>query len=225
MKIIFSLLICSLVFLSACSSTQRAYQQNIKLYFSSKDNVTLNKESVLTSPVDLLYIKAGERPYVTLALAFIENSQYKWVSADDAVMITQNGRLVRTLGLDNNLIYVDNLDNDPMASKSNITENATWNSYLDLDPQQYGVKLHSSFSRESNIPLAILEQQFLTIKITEYVTTQDALGNTENWQNEYWYHMQSGQLLRSSQQFSGLTERYDMQYVSRAMRLLETAND
>ncbi|MEP4892435.1 MAG: YjbF family lipoprotein [Aliiglaciecola sp.] len=225
MKITFSLLICSILFLSACSSTQRAYKQNIELYFSSKDGVTLTKESVIESPIDLVYIKAGDRPYATLALAFIENNQYKWVSADDAVMITQNGRLVRTLGLDTNLIYVDNLTTDPLISKKDVADNANWNSYIDIDPQQYGIKFSSTFSRETNIPLTILEQQFSTTKVMENVTTQNALGNTVSWQNVYWYHTQSGQLLRSSQQFSGSTERYDLQYVSRAMRLSEPTHE
>ena len=225
MKITFSLLVCSALFLSACSSTQRAYKQNIELYFSSKQSVTLTKDIVLETPIDLIYIKAGERPYATMALAFIENSRYKWVSADNAVLVTQNGRLVRTLGLKNNLIYVANLDTDPMVSKSDVAENANWNSYLDFDPHQYGVRLYSEFKRQENIPLTILDQQFTTTKVIENVTTQSVETASDSWQNVYWYHTQTGQLLRSSQQFSGSSERYEIQYVSRAMRLLESTHE
>ncbi|GAC15439.1 YjbF family lipoprotein [Aliiglaciecola lipolytica] len=226
MKIIFSLMICSTIFISACSSTQRAYQQNVKLYFSTKNDIELSQKDVVESPIDLIYIKSGERPYATMALGFIENNQYKWVSADDAMLVTQNGRLVRTLGLlGKNLVHVNDLTDDPLISKSDVDVSATWYREIDLNNDHYGIKLTSSFSVEKNVPLNILNQQFVSSKVIENVKSEGLLSRSDTWQNLFWYHAETGQLLRSSQQFSVDSERYEIQYVSRAMRLVGDSNE
>lgn len=61
-----------------------------------------------------------------VVLAFSENGQQKWVTQDGATIVTQHGRLVKTLLGGDNLIDVNNLATDPLAKPGQIIDGATW---------------------------------------------------------------------------------------------------
>lgn len=58
------------------------------------------------SDIDLISVKRGERPVAIMALAYLENDQHKWISRDKAMLTMEKGRIVRTLGLTENLLYL-----------------------------------------------------------------------------------------------------------------------
>ncbi|SPW59593.1 lipoprotein yjbF [Escherichia coli] len=59
-------------------------------------------------------------------LAFAEDGQQKWVTQDQATLVTQHGRLVKTLLGGDNLIEVNNLAADPLIKPAQIVDGATW---------------------------------------------------------------------------------------------------
>lgn len=217
----FVLILISLLFLSSCSNTQQAYIQNVKMYLDSDVNVTVSSDDVKRSTVDLIYVKIGERPRATMALAFIENGQYKWLSQDKAMFITENGRLVRTVGLPKNLLYISNISNDPLKFPTTNNSNAEWDRIIDTDFNDFGAQLSSQTSIATNELLLVQQQEFLTSKRIERVRYQSALNGDDAWTNTFWFHQDSGQLLKSSQKASSQSEVIVITYISRAIRLLE----
>ena len=66
----------------------------------------ISLEHVQNSAIDLMEIKRGNRTKAIMALAYIEAGQHKWISGDQAMLILEQGRIVRTLGLATNLDYL-----------------------------------------------------------------------------------------------------------------------
>lgn len=209
--------------LGACSATQQAYIQNFKLYFDGQEGVELTEQEIINSPIDLLYVKNGDRPYATMALAFIENEQYKWLSKDDVMFITQKGRLVQTLGLSENLIYLSNADEDYLNNwleKSAVKRR--WNRTIDTQLEgrsDYGAKLSSSMQLNKNVEIMIQNKAYSTHHIVETVSYESVLYGKGSWVNEFWFGSESQQLLKSVQIISPQMDSVEIIYVSRALRL------
>nr|MBA2814077.1 Group 4 capsule polysaccharide lipoprotein GfcB [Candidatus Pantoea persica] len=51
-----------------------------------------------------------------MVLGYNENGQQKWITQNNTMLVTQHGRLVKTLGLTDNLQQVRNLSQDPLAN-------------------------------------------------------------------------------------------------------------
>ncbi|GAB5382365.1 MAG: lipoprotein GfcB [Aliiglaciecola sp.] len=220
MKFLF--LIFSSCFLFACSSTQQAYIQNVKLYFDGQVGVSLSDQEIVDSPVDLLFIKSGQRPVATMALAFIERGRYKWLSSDNAMLITENGRIVRSLGFKNDLLAITNLSSDPLkTSFTGIGQSEVWQRYIDSEPDQFGVVARSKFNIESNKEIEIQGHLFTVDVVSENVMFDSVKHGKDEWQNTFWYHSETKKLLKSNQKVTPDSDVFDITYVSRALRLLE----
>jgi hypothetical protein len=222
------------LFLSACSNTQQAYKQNILLMLASNQDASLSNETVLTSPLDLIYIKNGDRPASTMGLAFIENGLYKWLSRDNVMIITANGRLYRTIGLANNLLYTSNVKQDPLlqvSSTNNVanTNNSdgAWSRLIDVEiagQGDFGVLLESESKVVENVTLVIQGIEFMVFKVQETVSATSVIQGKYEWENTFWYDAGTKQLLQSSQIMAANTDRIEITYVSRALRLLDNSN-
>ena len=78
----------------------------------------INKSEVERVPYPSMEIKRGERAKAIMALAYIEAGQHKWISGDQAMLILEQGRIVRTLGFATNLIHLSDKSADPLKSFS-----------------------------------------------------------------------------------------------------------
>ena len=103
-KLTLSLII--LIIISACSGTNHAYYQTLKIAFTEQDDAEMTLAEVRQSEVDVISVKRGERPAAIMALAYLENGQHKWVSSDKTMLIMEKGRIIRTVGLSEGLLYV-----------------------------------------------------------------------------------------------------------------------
>jgi hypothetical protein len=216
--------------ISACSSTQLAYKQNIALYFSSKEAVSLSNEQITSSPADLIYIKNGDRATVAMALAFIEDGRYKWLSRDGAMLINMRGRVIRSIGFKQNLLHVSNLGSDPLAmhtqastAASNQGVNTLWSRVIDTEVagnNDYGASMSSSFEAPETTSIVIQDEAFSVYRVDENVTYSSALYGEHEWTNSFWFDAKTNQLLQSSQIIAPNIDQLDIMYVSRAVRLL-----
>ncbi len=55
-----------------------------------------------------------------------ENGQQKWITQDNAMLVTQHDCLVKTLGLPDNLQEVSNLSQNPLADALHLRAGASW---------------------------------------------------------------------------------------------------
>jgi hypothetical protein len=212
------LLVCC--FLTACSSTQKAYLQNFRIYLDSDKDIQLTNDEIVDSPIDLIYVKNGDRSIATMALGFIENGQYKWLSKDDIMIVTQNGRVIKTLGLDNNLVFVDKLNSDPLSREASIKA-GSWTTSIDTDYGDSGATIRSDIKSTGNVLLHVKDEEFNTVRVEESIAYSSVMYGEKSWVNSYWFDSLSGQLLQSHQTPSANSDRLEIVYISRALRLLE----
>lgn len=212
-------LIVSLLILASCSSTQEAYIKNVNIFLDVKDGIQLTDEEIQAIEADLIYIVSGERPQATMALAFIEDGDYKWVSNDNVVFVMRNGRLKRSAGRDQDLLFVSNLELDPLKSGADLQTGASWTRYIDAESSFFGVKLSSEFQITKDASILIQDKSFQTLLVTEVVSFTSSAHDDSNWVNKFWYDKDSGDLLKSVQKSLPNSDVFEITYVSRALRL------
>ena len=62
------------------------------------------------------YLQVGDSPRALVVLAFAEQGELKWASADKNMFVTHDGRLIKTLGLPTNLRRISAATPDPLSS-------------------------------------------------------------------------------------------------------------
>ncbi|MHB9954104.1 YjbF family lipoprotein [Vibrio campbellii] len=88
---------CTQKFNDVSATVQEAYGNYI--------DVELTPEEIEAVPYASAYLKIGNQKQVFVVLAFAEpnpltgQTQLKWVSADKAMVVTENGHIVKTIGL------------------------------------------------------------------------------------------------------------------------------
>ncbi|WP_158970375.1 YjbF family lipoprotein [Paraglaciecola sp. L3A3] len=209
----------SLFALTSCSGTYRAYYQTLRIAFENTPDAIVSYKKVQDSEVDLASIRRGKRPKAILALAYLEDTQHKWVSADNAMFVIEKGRIVRTLGLNENLLFLSNTAEDPLKSLNN---NKSWSRIADWTGDQYGYAIESTFSSGENEILTELSVSLDTVKYTEYVTyttPSTYIQPNRSWSNTFWFERNSGTLIKSVQTLVPLSETIELVYLSRIARI------
>lgn len=216
-KLILSFLCFILLTLSGCSSTSRTYINTLKLAFDRGEGASLSNEQLASRSRDVLYVTVGSLPRAVLVLAYTEFEQQKWISADNAMLVLENGRLVKTTGFTNDLLYMSDKNKDPLKlPMTKIQPGQNWQSYID-----WSEKLETGYLQRYEIMDAVIEkieiqgQQFDTKQVTEKVT----FFNGDVADNKFWYDLTSGQLLKSQQQVAPFWPQVEVVYLSTAGRL------
>jgi hypothetical protein len=95
-----------LFFLSACGNLPITYLQN----FSSVNSVVfgfpeyeITEELFNKNDNSFIKVRFGRGPHAILILAYIEDDVYEWVGADNVKIFTLNGKIIKTIGLTNNI--------------------------------------------------------------------------------------------------------------------------
>ncbi|MGI5308747.1 YjbF family lipoprotein [Rheinheimera sp. WS51] len=209
--------------LTSCAGTYRAYKDTLQYAFTEQPDASLTLAEVVNSKFDYLYVKHGERPQSVLALMFLEQNQLKWISADQAMLIMEHGRIVRTLGFSNDLLVLSAAAVDPLANIESIDDNTQWQRQLDWAGGEYGYSVTSRFVVEPGHSLRLFDQDIAVTKVIEhldYASPSNYLRFDQHWQNVFWFDAKSGLLLQSQQQLAPFTEPMQLTFISRVARQL-----
>ena len=212
-----------LLTLTACAGTYHSYIDNLQLAFAKADDVTLSLTEVINAPSDLLSVKHGDRAVAAMALHSIEAGQHKWISADNALLVMQQGRLVRTLGFSNDLLYLTNTIADPLRNHDKISADSNWLRLADWQAGEYGYALRSRFEVIPGQTLEFFQQPLQTTLVVEHVQYDNKsayLRFDGQWQNRFWFDTASGTLIKSEQRLAPFWQPLSMTYISRIARLL-----
>ena len=204
--------------LSGCSTTTLAYYNTLKLALKDR-TVTYTVDEVAASKADIMQIKAGERDAASLALAYIDGDKYKWVSGDRVIFTMHHGIIVKTEGLDNDLFYTSNLQHNPLATNDVLS--FSWKRKVDIASIGYGVPVDSSWRIVGEETHNYLGFSVPVIKVTETVDFSEYTPFIDvglSWENTYFLHKHTKELLASKQKFSPEGDVYDMVYLSRVVR-------
>ena len=109
-------------------------------------SVQLTDDDIQNMPYASQYMQLNGGPQLFVVLAFAEDGQQKWVTQDQATLVTQHGRLVKTLLGGDNLIEVNNLAADPLIKPAQIIDGATWTRTMGWTKYQPGTLRHRALS-------------------------------------------------------------------------------
>ena len=165
-------------------------------------------------PYATLTAKIGRAQRALLVLAEYDGPDLRWVSANDAALVTRNGRLIKTAGLERNLRSTHGLEDDPIANKALNFAGAHMRS-IDLAPDgPFGVPIGSTFEVLGRESIKILGNSHDTLVVRESNRAQSI-----RWKfnNTYWLDSQTGFMWKSVQHFDPSTKPVEIQITKPAM--------
>jgi hypothetical protein len=200
--------VCSLLLMS-CSGTYRSYADMLQLAFKETPDVLLPYSFFTEAKHDYLYVKHGEQAQVAMALMFIEQ-----------------GRIVRTVGLKNDLVYLSNTSSDPLKTPLNFTATASWSRLADWQYNEYGYPLRSTFHYGPVETMQFFGQQLDVVPLTEnvqYTAETNFVRFDDKWQNRFWLEAKTGTVLKSQQMLAPWGETFELTFISEVARQLRRA--
>lgn len=184
--------------LTGCSQQISQLGRDFRLALWGRQDVSMTPQQVEQLPYASAYLKVGKAPRVFVVLAFADNQQLKWVTADKNRVVTRFGRLVKTQGLGEDIEQVTELDTDPLSlgllkpgTPKRWHTIVSWSQVL-----RGGYDLQSEFENKGPETLTILNAPRRTVRFDEQVTVP-ALG--KRYTNQYWLDPTSGQVIQSYQ--------------------------
>lgn len=217
-KFVIGLCLFTALALAGCSSTVRTYTDTLKLAFNPGDGATVTAEQLASLGKDAVYATVGNLPRALLVLEFTEHGQSKWVSADNAMLVLEHGRLIKTAGFANDLLFSQANGQDPLSQPlTAIKPGQQWQLITDWAARfESGYPVQFNITAVTPASLEILDQPFATLQVSEQVTFYD--GSTAT--NVFWFDSNSGELLKSQQQIAPFWPQVELIYISNAGRLL-----
>lgn len=201
--------------LSGCSQRISALNDTVKLAFWGNEDVVLTPEQVSANPYASIYVKIEDTAQAFVVLAFAEPKislssvknapealELKWLSADKGMLVTVNGRLVKTHNLlMGNLSAVESNEPDPLLLGLHLSSTPkTWTRTLDWQPgYHYGYQAKSEFKLISDENILINGTPTQALHFSENVSV-DALNI--QYQNEFWLDPQTGSVIKSHQKIA-----------------------
>ncbi|QDX30575.1 YjbF family lipoprotein [Dickeya poaceiphila] len=184
--------------LTGCSQQFSQWSQTFLSALSGPKDTSMTSQQVEQIPYASAYLKVGEAPRVFVVLAFVDNQQLKWLTADKNRVVTRFGRLVETQGFGEDIQHVGNLDSDPLSLgllKPDTPKQwhtiVSWSQVL-----RGGYDVQSVFENKGPEILTILNEPRQTVRFDEQVTVPTL---NKHYTNQYWLDPDSGQVVQSHQ--------------------------
>lgn len=204
-----------LIGISGCSQRISALNDTIKLAFIGDDNVKLTTEQVKANPYASIYAQIDNTPQAFVVLAFAEPKitlssvrpspemmELKWLSADKGMLVTVNGRLVKTHNFPTgNLVAVESAQPDPLLIGLHLDSTPkTWTRTLDWQPgYHFGYTANSQFNFIGKENILINDTPTQALHFSEYVSIE---GLNIQYQNEFWLKPENGNVIKSRQKIT-----------------------
>lgn len=178
--------------LSSCASldTNKIATSYISAYSSIKgaifgyEDANITRDLVKKIPYASAKLKIGRGSSGLLILESIKGNQTTWVSADNVLLLVRDGRIIRTLGLINNLTSYRSVDQSFKDLLSNSDSLLNYYSYYSYDePLLHNLRVEVSLSIKGTQDVELLGKVRSLVLVEELVTSKEI-----NWtkKNKYW---------------------------------------
>lgn len=193
------ILLASLSLFTGCTQKFNDVSATAAEAYSNYIDIDLSAEEIRSVPYASAYLKLGKQKQVFVVLAFAEKdpvsgqTQLKWVSADKAMVVTENGRIVKTLGLQNDNLA---LRSGPLPLFSPAEENISYPLTYDWMPDyRYSFPAQSELEAKETTQLVT---PLYTADVTLYEETILFPTLDTSINNQYWVD-KAGVVLKTRQ--------------------------
>jgi hypothetical protein len=161
-------------------------------------DVPISRSQVTNLPYASIAAKIGKGPRSLLVLWRRERDDLHWLSADNTVIVTRGGRVVKTSGLPESMRETRFMSPDPVAAglQTHDTGNRIIREVDLTDPLRYGLLVESYFEALGPEEISITDITFDTLRFAERCTIRNL-----NWSftNLYWVDPADGFVWKSRQ--------------------------
>ncbi len=163
--------------------------------------IPLAREQIEKQPFAMIAVKTGRRGAAIMVLAFNRGGELNWHSRDKAVVATRGGRIVRTVGLPENIRETRPLDPDPaVAGLHRVVAGARARRIVDFDGhERFGRVVEARYrpmGRE-RVEIAGLTYDLLLVVEENRIEVDDW-----EFENRFWVDPGTGFVWRSEQHVS-----------------------
>lgn len=184
--------------LQGCSASQQSVVETFRTAAAGDRDITLSDEQIQSLPYSSMYLRLNEGQQIFVVLGYIEQGQSKWLTQDHAMIVTRNGRVLKTIGLHSNLLDVSNVQLDPLSRPLKLENGMSWRREIrwSEDDRLRSATLTSQFISAGEATLNIAGNRIHSHIWHENVRSEwPAL----TWQNTFWVDVATGQVRRSQQ--------------------------
>ena len=104
-----------LLILVGCTAVTDEVRETVEYAFKDIEDAELSADEIENFPYTSLYAQWQGKARSLIVLGFINKpNKYHFITADKETLVLENGRVTRTQSLDDNLLSVSNLKNDPL---------------------------------------------------------------------------------------------------------------
>jgi hypothetical protein len=156
------------------------------------------RATVAKLPYATITAKVGDLPRGLMGLSKIAGQDLHWVASNRVSLVTRRGRLVKTVGLPQDLRDTRAVGEDPLAQAPHrLAQPARSVRLLDLArPEYYEMPIDSVLTPVGPQKITILEIEFDTVLLTEQNSAR-----TLRWrfENQFWVDPEDGFVWKSVQ--------------------------
>ncbi len=177
-----------IIVISSCASidTNRIAPGYVQAFSAMKQLVLgvendIDPEIIKGIPYASMLVRFGDGPTALMILESRVNDDYSWVSADGVYLVTNNGRIIKTYGLNNNLS--EKLTNHISWSDDLYNSQKFISYYSFRDPDLINLKVTSSYLQKGDQAVS-LTFNVKTLKLIEETIVSKDVGWDKT--NRYW---------------------------------------
>lgn len=160
-------------------------------------NVAITRAQVEKIPYASVAIRIGDGRQVLLILRRYDGADLVWASADNKVIVTRHGRIVKTYGFNQDLSTTMAYGDDPVANFAAAYPGYIYKRSIDIEPGHHdGILVTSEFARLGPTTLNILGIPHDTMLWRE---TGSASLLDWHFTNTYWADAKTGFVWKSVQ--------------------------
>ena len=190
------------VAVSGCSSLSNSIAPGYSEAFRTINNAVfgykdtqITKEIIDNIPYASSLLKIGKGPQGLLILESLSGNKETWISADDVYLVIQNGRIIKTAGLNNNLIDFIS----PVKDFNDLDQDQVNRYFYSYDqPYLRNLEVRAELKVKTKEPVELFNKTLNLLLIEEEITN-DYLG--WNYTNRFWVDDQ-GEVIKSIQYIS-----------------------
>lgn len=162
---------------------KEAYQSIRSLLSGNKDNESITKDLISNIPYASAIVSIGKGQNALLILESVSsNEEYTWISSDGVYLVLKHGRIIRTAGLENNLIdTVQPIKGFSDSMKHNETSYLKYLSYDEPELINLRVNVSLKFLKKEEIDLFTRTSE---LNLFQEEIKNEYLGWSET--NKYW---------------------------------------